>query len=424
MGREKKAEHFYFDEKSITLYSRSGSRYLQARIMLEDGGGFVKSTGKTEIAAALKIARMLKAKAEVKAEMGIDVSCRTFRYAADKFMERKEDDVRLGLAGASLIPDYTGILRRYLLPFWGRQHLNAITQTLWDEYEVWRDNYWITGPGSKVTHQTFTRKDGIVIKRSYKPKACGRMNNEDTLFRQILAFAAARGWCELPSMLVMRTQRMSKRRANERLKRRRRPAFTENQITKLFVTADERCDFKHERIQYDRRVFSTWIKLLYHSGLRPGREANRLRWSDVSRVAGGEVTIRVASDTKTGARTCIAEPGIWPVLEEFRTLTKWNRAGDYIFADYVTGNPIVNFSRSWRNLMKACAFKKAPDGSDYAPYSLRHVYATERLESGMDVRLVAKNMGTSLQMIEQHYGHDTPLSRVEEFAAARARAMR
>ncbi len=39
------------------------------------------------------------------------------------------------------------------------------------------------------------------------------------------------------------------------------------------------------------------------------------------------------------------------------------------------------------------------------PYSLRHYYATQRLLEGVQVYDLAKNMGTSVKQIENHYGH-------------------
>jgi integrase len=38
-------------------------------------------------------------------------------------------------------------------------------------------------------------------------------------------------------------------------------------------------------------------------------------------------------------------------------------------------------------------------------YSLRHTYCTMRLMAGVDVFLLARNMGTSVKYIEEHYGH-------------------
>jgi len=40
-------------------------------------------------------------------------------------------------------------------------------------------------------------------------------------------------------------------------------------------------------------------------------------------------------------------------------------------------------------------------------------YATSRLTEGVDVYFLAKQMGTSVKMIEDHYGHITPVKNAE-----------
>jgi integrase len=47
-------------------------------------------------------------------------------------------------------------------------------------------------------------------------------------------------------------------------------------------------------------------------------------------------------------------------------------------------------------------------GSRRSTYCFRHTYATFRLIEGVDVIWLAKQMGTSVKMIEKHYGHITP----------------
>ena len=37
--------------------------------------------------------------------------------------------------------------------------------------------------------------------------------------------------------------------------------------------------------------------------------------------------------------------------------------------------------------------------------STRHFYGTKRIEEGVDVYLLAEQMGTGITMIERHYGH-------------------
>lgn len=52
-------------------------------------------------------------------------------------------------------------------------------------------------------------------------------------------------------------------------------------------------------------------------------------------------------------------------------------------------------------------------GSRRSTYCFRHTYATFRLTEGVDVYFLAKQMGTSVKMIEDHYGHITPVKNAE-----------
>jgi hypothetical protein len=47
-------------------------------------------------------------------------------------------------------------------------------------------------------------------------------------------------------------------------------------------------------------------------------------------------------------------------------------------------------------------------GCGSSRYSFRHYYATQRLQKGVSVYSLAENMGTSVQVIEDHYGHLKP----------------
>ena len=59
-------------------------------------------------------------------------------------------------------------------------------------------------------------------------------------------------------------------------------------------------------------------------------------------------------------------------------------------------------------------------GRERTIYSLRYTYATFRLENGTNVYWLKQNMGTSVQMIERHYGQTKVLAGIE-FETARRR---
>ncbi len=59
-------------------------------------------------------------------------------------------------------------------------------------------------------------------------------------------------------------------------------------------------------------------------------------------------------------------------------------------------------------------------GKERTLYSLRHYYATMALTyERMSIYTLAKNMGTSVTMIEQHYGHLKPVQKADVIAGKR-----
>lgn len=57
------------------------------------------------------------------------------------------------------------------------------------------------------------------------------------------------------------------------------------------------------------------------------------------------------------------------------------------------------------------------NGNRRSLYSLRHTYATfQILYSGIDLHTLAKNMGTSIGMLEKHYSHLEVLHRADALA--------
>ncbi|MFM2044716.1 MAG: hypothetical protein RLY86_3292 [Pseudomonadota bacterium] len=67
-------------------------------------------------------------------------------------------------------------------------------------------------------------------------------------------------------------------------------------------------------------------------------------------------------------------------------------------------------------MREAAAVAKLP--GDTVFYSLRHTYASQSLMAGMGPQLLAENMGTSVRMIELHYGKFTSAARRQMIEAA------
>ena len=78
-----------------------------------------------------------------------------------------------------------------------------------------------------------------------------------------------------------------------------------------------------------------------------------------------------------------------------------------IFYEY-RGEPMGSFSRGFAALMKEAGLYFDDKGKMRDDYCLRHYYATERLLMGVSIYTLAENMGTSVGVIQQHYGHLRP----------------
>ena len=64
-------------------------------------------------------------------------------------------------------------------------------------------------------------------------------------------------------------------------------------------------------------------------------------------------------------------------------------------------------------LLIASGLQTSSPGHRRRTYCFRHTYATFRLTEGVDVYFLAKQMGTSVKMIEDHYGHITPVKNAD-----------
>ena len=68
------------------------------------------------------------------------------------------------------------------------------------------------------------------------------------------------------------------------------------------------------------------------------------------------------------------------------------------------GSAIASFKTAFRALLTAAKVPEVRDGMARTIYSLRHFYATQRLSHDASPFLLAKQMGTSVEMLEKFYG--------------------
>jgi integrase len=172
-----------------------------------------------------------------------------------------------------------------------------------------------------------------------------------------------------------------------------------------------------ERAQDNRRrrerfYLVQYVRFLGSCGIRVG-EARRLRWRDISSTTteDGSSVIVLRVSGKTGGRDVICDRFVSPhVLRELSAFRQ-NELGvsavspDEVVFCHLDGSPVESFKKGFQNLLGEAGLLFSSEHQKRVPYSLRHAYATMRLSAGVNVFQLSANMGTSIEMLDQYYGH-------------------
>jgi integrase len=151
-----------------------------------------------------------------------------------------------------------------------------------------------------------------------------------------------------------------------------------------------------------------------NTGMRPS-EAKNLRWRDVTirkdREGRDVAVLRVSGKGKS--RELVAPASVAEYLDRIRTIAKAKQPDDRVFTTQ-TGEPAKTLYKNMMDdLLTEAGLRMGPSGILRSTYSFRHTYATFRLSEGIDVYFLAEQMGTSVAMIEDHYGHVSPVKNAD-----------
>ena len=175
--------------------------------------------------------------------------------------------------------------------------------------------------------------------------------------------------------------------------------------------------------KHRRAIIRELILIASNSGLRCPREILSLNWGDIKLrkqemegMYGSDKkteelvsVIQVNEDQKTGSRLVVCLAGIYfkrlkqYYVDNFDYTPKDN---DPVFLEMFgrrKGSVLDQYAlyRIWGELMRDAGL----DRIKYTLYHLRHFSITQQILNGVDLLLVAKNMGNSINTIAKHYEH-------------------
>jgi integrase len=203
----------------------------------------------------------------------------------------------------------------------------------------------------------------------------------------------------------------------------RRPAFSVEDYKTFYRanarwTDDTNVTLKECKV---RHQFRDWFLIMANTGMRLG-EARLLRWRDIEFFDDEEgqrqVIFYISPHGKTGAREAVGMPRTVVYLERLKSIyeTVWNfepGPSDYVFCG-LNREPRKSWKKIWMKAKANSGVHRDNHGAPYTIYSLRHFFITMRLRENVNIYKLARSVGTSVAMIEKHYGHLIPRDSVRE----------
>lgn len=385
------------EDGKLVLFKRGG--IWQARIAVVDRRYIYRSLKTSDEAKAVTAGRRLFYQTELKIEQGLPVHLRTFLQVIDEYVAHREADHAQGQAkGHPSNASHTthDMLRQVkrVAQFWreyaGNRPIEAIDDRVLKDFVPWRRSYYHGKPA---------------LPRNAKLNPTDKTLQWDVMLgKMIVRWAHERGYRgnkPLPTFSFAPKHK------------RVRPAFTINDFSVLKEKIEAYTIATDDPRQQAMRVLlHDYVLTLALSGMRVG-EASNLRMRDVEFIndSDGRANVQFHVRGKTGARTVVPHIDVRGLIDNIVTRHGTRDPDSHLF-EMPSGGRVRDLSEQFNAFLDYAGIRLNSSGEKYTLYSLRHFYAARAIQRDIDIYTIARNMGTSVQMIEQYYGRTaTPQSR-------------
>jgi len=374
---------------------------------------------------------------------------RPFNEIATDYLKVQEERAEVG----EITKDRAAVVGtaiRTLNLYVGHLQIDSIGQDKWNSYPTWRrkngrrPSGWLT---RKARPKVLKPKETEETKER-KPVSTWTIRHEMIVFRSIMAYAAERKF--IPHTSIPKGDPI---KATER-----REEFTREEYRKLHTEARSWVrDADTERRRWSREMTYLYTLIMCNTGMRPP-EGKNLRWRDVASTTIDKDTrgkdqskaeIKKAEQERTAAeaksraedgkqksnkkpeekeyrrivvlnvrgkkkaRRLVAPENVADYLDRVRKIAKVTGPDDFVFTTHDGKQDTTVYSRMVREMLIATKLLKGPAGTERSSYCFRHTYATLRLSEGVNDIMLAEQMGTSVQIIQDHYGHIHPVKNAD-----------
>jgi integrase len=405
----------------------------------------------TDAATARQLAMKQENRVQFSLENDMPVFNRPFLSVAREYLATQEERASRHEIGEGRVQKMRSIIEQVLNDYVGTTQVSRIGQETWDGYPAWRR---ATGRGRNLRNgarevsgeladalldkETAARQRARVARGLHPTKRAGEPNapvipklvpmiSDSTIRFEMSIFGAVMNYA-IKKKYAPASQRFDER---PKLKVMRRDAFSAEEYRHLHTVARKWMVAQNDK-GHARKASSLWYRtvaynfvlIMCNTGMRPS-EAKNLRWGDITPAKdkdGREIAVLYVQG-KGKSRNLVAPPSVLDYLNRIRAIARTPSPAqtdadgkpalvvgnpghkDFVFTTY-TGEPASSLYQALiEDLLITAKLRDGDNGIPRSTYCFRHTYATFRLSEGVDVYFLAEQMGTSVKMIEDHYGH-------------------
>ena len=435
----------------VAIYKRGdvGGNNWWYRLKITGVRGYIRRSSKTENASiAMRTATEQFENYKLRKQNNLSLDNYTVGEYFDKWIttSTKTDARRKWIRG---------VYYRYINEYMGHKLLTELTHEIVKGYWKFRINYWLKEENAQRIEFNDRRVGEAKSSRSKRSQRAKSLSSKN------IAIVASRNTLRAEGSIInemlrdarddghlVRTLNISIKDAGTNADfvaegEGRRASFSNHEMqfirTNLRNYKDNIGKYKAIKInathRKQRHMLYAFVMLASGCGARVG-EIKQLCWKDLSvkdddNLKRLEIRIRANTSKVRRQRFVVAHSSnIIGIMNEWRENSDFNKDDDLIFYSAVSiaqGQKVVDLSLAFKKFLKTIEYEdrkdglyKTDEGKPRTLYSLRHYYATQRLDNGVSVYLVATNMGTSVNQIQKHYGHTDTRRLAKELMAMKS----
>lgn len=353
----------------------------------------------------------LDAEIRFKIKHQVPVFDKSFAEVAQEYSDIQKRKADIGQITQHRWKTIDGHIRLHLIPYMGNIQITSVHEEKWTEYPFWRKKNnaprELRKDSSNQKHKPLPKRETAENQPLSEHKAAkdGTVLMEMMTFRAIMNHAARQQYIRESQVPKGDLPQDSARREE----------FTPQEYRALHTKAREWIkESNHKNTEWYRTTTYNFMLIMANTGMR-NSEARNLRWRDIDmrKTKDGRPFVVMNVRGKSKYRELIAASNVATYLDRIKSLSKSTNPDDPVFTSQQGKGSTTLYDAPVADLLQYAGLLYSSNGSRRSTYSFRHTYATFRLMEGVDVYFLAKQMGTSVKMIEDYYGHITPAKNAE-----------